>query len=310
MSTIALNPAKPLRPWMAWSAAGIAIFLIATVLVTRTTTYAPMAANSVLTASQSREAGYSDKQGLARAADLMQRKIIQTCSMELSVSSPSQAVEQARLLAEKLGGYLESAEAGGQKSTYASITIRVPATQLESAKAEIRKLAGSIESEKTDVSDVTKQYVDMQARVRNLRSEEAQYLQIMKSAAKVQDMLDVSEKLSEVRGQIEQQQAEFEALSKQVEMASISISLHVPTNTEVMGINWRPLYEMKLASRNGLKALADYITAMMVVISILPAVLLWTGTILLGAFLSWRILRWVARLFFPSLKAISQKEIV
>jgi hypothetical protein len=166
-----------------------------------------------------------------------------------------------------------------------------------------------IEGEKTDASDVTKQYVDMQARLRNLRAEEAQYLQIMKSAAKVKDMLDVTEKLTEVRGQIEQQQAEFEALSKQVEMASISISLHVPTDTEVMGIHWRPLYQMKLASRDGLKALADYATAMMAVIFILPAALLWTGTILLGVFLAWRILRWIARLFFPSLKAIGQKEI-
>jgi hypothetical protein len=214
-------------------------------------------------------------------------------------------------LAEKLGGYLESTEAGGQQSAYANITIRIPATQLESAKAEIRKLALRIENEKTDATDVTKQYVDMEARLRNLRAQEAQYLQIMKSAVKVPDMLQVSEKLSEVRGQIEQQQAEFETLSKQVEMASISISLHVPANTEeLMGISWRPVYEMKLGWRNGLKALAEYAIAMIAVVSILPAVLLWTGTILLGAFLSWRILRSVARLFFPSLKAISQKEVI
>jgi len=310
MSTITLNLPKPFRPWMAWGVAGIAIFLMATVLVTRNNMSAPISSErAALTAPQSSVAGYYDKQSLAKSTDRLERQIVSTCSLELTVSSPSQTAEEVRLLAEKLEGYLENAESGGQASTQASITIRIPATKLESAKAEIRRLAVRIESEKTDAVDVTKQYVDMQARLRNLSAEEAQYLQILKSAIKVQDMLDVTGKLSEVRGQIEQQQAEFQALSRQVAMASISISLHVPTDTEVMGIHWRPLYQMKLALRDGLNALADYATAMMAVIFILPAVLLWTATILLGVFLSWRILRWVARLFFPALKAVGEKEI-
>jgi len=47
----------------------------------------------------------------------------------------------------------------------------------------------------------------------------------MKSAAKVQDMLEVSRKLSEVRGEIEQQQAEFATLSKQVETVALTLAL-------------------------------------------------------------------------------------
>ena len=305
MSTITLNLPKPLRPWMAWVLSGVVIFLVATLMVIRSA--APMAANEWRRQSSSL-AGSFYKQPSIPAKDALPRMIVQTCALDLTVTSPSQTSEQVRLLAEKMGGYLETAEANGQNADYATITIRIPAAQLQSIKAEIRKLALRIESEKTDATDVTKQYVDMQARLRNLRAEEAQYLQIMKSAVKVPDMLEVSEKLSEVRGQIEQQQAEFEALSKQVEMASISISLHTPTPTEEMGVTWRPLNEMKLAWRNGRKALVDYATAMMAMISILPAVLLWTGTVVLGAFLSWRILRRVARLFFPFIKAVTQKE--
>jgi len=310
MSTISLNLPKPLRPWMVWVVAGIAIFLIATVLVTRNNANMKFASESVPMAShQSTIAGYLDQESLGGAIAPLGRKIVHTCSLDLTVSSPSQTAEQVRLLAEKLGGYLENAESGGQSSAQASITIRIPTAQLESAKAEIRKFALRIEGEKTNAADVTKQYVDMQARLRNLRAEEAQYLQIMTSASKVSDMLEVSAKLSEVRGQIEQQQGEFETLSKQVEMASISILLHVPTDTEVMGIHWRPLYQMKLALRDGLEALANYATVMMAVISMLPAILLWMGTILLGVFLTWRMLCWTARLLFPSLKAIGQKEI-
>jgi TfoX/Sxy family transcriptional regulator of competence genes len=63
---------------------------------------------------------------------------------------------------------------------------------------------------------VTKQYVDQEARLRNLRAQEQQYLGILRKAATVKDTLEVSDKLNEVRGAIEERQAEFEALTKQV----------------------------------------------------------------------------------------------
>jgi Domain of unknown function (DUF4349) len=155
-----------------------------------------------------------------------------------------------------------------------------------------------VESEKVEAQDVTRQYVDQDANLRNLRAEEAQYLSILKQAHTVKDTLAVSEKLSEVRGQIEQQQAEFDTLSKQIETVAITIALRAEAEAEVFGLQWRPLYQMKLALRDGLDALADYAGSMTSIVFYLPAVLLWMATIFVGAVVGWRILRWVARVFF------------
>jgi hypothetical protein len=155
-----------------------------------------------------------------------------------------------------------------------------------------------VESEKTDAQDVTRQYVDMEARLRNLRAEEAQYLAILKSAYKVEDLVQVTEKLSEVRGEIEQQQAEFQTLSKQVETVAITISLRAFADTQVFGLNWRPLYQLKLALRNGLEALGDYAATMAAILFYVPVILAWGLTILLAAVVGWRLLRWTARRFF------------
>src|SRR5262249_28411107 len=141
------------------------------------------------------------------------RKIVRTSSLEMTVTSPSEAAEKIALFVEGLGGYVESSQVNtSTDAPTAAITIRVPVAHLEQTKAALRKMAVKIDNENTDAKDVTREYVDMDARLRNLRAEESQYLQIMKSATKVTDMLAVSEKLSEVRGQIEQQQAEFQAL--------------------------------------------------------------------------------------------------
>jgi len=77
-----------------------------------------------------------------------------------------------------------------------TFTIPAPAVRFEDAKAGISKLAARVESEKTDAQDVTRRYLDMEARLRNLRAQEAQYLAIMKSAHPAQDLLDVSRKLA------------------------------------------------------------------------------------------------------------------
>jgi hypothetical protein len=237
------------------------------------------------------------------------RKIVRTGALELTVKSPADAAEQIRLMAESMGGYLESAQIGGTKEApTADITIRIPATRFEDAKAGIRKLATRMESEKTDAQDVTRQYVDMEARLRNLRAEEAQYLAILKSAYKVDDLVAVTEKLSEVRGQIEQQQAEFHTLSKQVETVAITISLRAIADAQVFGLNWRPLYRLKVAARDGLDAIADYATTMAVILFYVPVVLAWSLTLLFAAVLGWRLFRWTGRRFFDWPAAVSPQK--
>jgi hypothetical protein len=246
-----------------------------------------------------------DKPATAPTPATIDRKIIRTGFLEALVKSPAETAEQIHKLAEGMGGYVESSQISSAQSTpIATITVRIPADRFEDAKAEIRKFATRIETEKTDANDVTKQYVDLQARIRNLRAEEAQYLAIMKSAAKVPDMLDVSEKLSEVRGEIEQQQAEFLTLSKQVETVAITVSLRSEPIAPVAELHWRPLYQIKLAWHDALDGLSDYANTMLGVILYIPVVILWVVTFVLGVAAVWKLLRWGARAFFAFPKPV------
>ncbi|HJW99862.1 MAG TPA: DUF4349 domain-containing protein [Terriglobales bacterium] len=242
---------------------------------------------------------YFAPSAMSQGKSLPDRKIARTSSMDLVVSHPADQVEKIRAYVDSLGGYFERSEiSGSQDSATASITIAVPSPKLEEVKAELRELSITVEREKTEAQDMTRQYVDVQARMRNLRAEEAQYLQIMHNAAKVQDMLDVGEKLSEVRGQIEQAQAEFESLSKQVEMVSIAVSLRSQPEATEFALNWKPTQQLKISLHDALDGVADYATAMSAALLYLPVIVLWLATIILGGAAGWRILRWIARTFF------------
>ena len=191
------------------------------------------------------------------------RKLVRTAELDLVVQHPADSAEQIRALAERLDGYLETSQVSGDPDApSASLTIRVPASRFVEARAEIRKLGLRVVDEKVEAQDVTRQYVDEEARLRNLRAQEAQYLGILKHASTVSDTLEVSEKLNEVRGQIEQQQAAFDALAKQTETVAITVSLRADADAQVFGLHWRPLYQLKMAAREGLEGFGDYLAAM------------------------------------------------
>ena len=191
------------------------------------------------------------------------RKLVRTGAMDLVVKNPGESAEKIRQLADRMGGFLQSSQvAGSSNSMSASVTIRVPAARLEEARSEVRKLGLRVEADRLEAQDVTKDYVDREARLRNLSAQEAQYLGILKQAKTVKDTLQVSDKLNEVRSEIEQQQAEFEALSKQVEIVALNVSLRAEADVQAFGFQWRPLYQLKLAAREGLQSLADYATSM------------------------------------------------
>ena len=237
------------------------------------------------------------------------RKLVRTASLGLIVKTPAQADEQITQLAQRAGGFLVASNVnGGGDATSASLSIRVPSAKFDEVRAQIHKLGLRLENESIEAQDVTKQYVDQEARLRNLRAQEQQYLGILRKAANVKDTLEVSDKLNEIRGAIEERQAEFEVLSKQVETVAINVTLRSEADAQVLGLNWRPLYQLKIAAREGLGGLADYAASMTAFLFYLPTVLLWLFTILAGAAIGWRILRWAAKILFGFPKVAREQQ--
>lgn len=228
-----------------------------------------------------------------------ERKMVRNASIDLIVKRPKEASDSIRKLAEEAGGFLVSAEAnGGENASSANLTVRVPVNKFEEVRAKIVQLGVRVESEKVEAQDVTKQYVDLSAQLRDLRAQETQYLGILKQARTVKDTVEVSEKLNEVRSQIDQQQAEFETLSKQVETVALTISLRAEADVQVFGLQWRPLYRVKEAAREGIDGVGDYASAMASFVFFIPALLMWIATIVFGAAITWRLVRWSWRRLF------------
>ena len=229
------------------------------------------------------------------------RKVISNGSLNLLVNDVAQSTQKITSTATAAGGFVEKATQTNTGGHSASITVRVPAQKLDQVMAEVKRLATTVDNESVEVRDVTREYIDVDAHLRNARAEEAQYLQILKRATTIKDTLDVTEKLSDVRGRIEQLQGEMNYLSSQIAMSTLEISLHAEADAEVAGIHWRPLRQAKVALSEMLSGLADWADSVIAFIINLPLILVWLFSILVLLVIAVRIIVFVWKRLVPKI---------
>lgn len=227
-----------------------------------------------------------------------ERKLIRNAELSLQVKDLQAIRQQCSALVSEMGGYIEESDTYGEsdQASTANVKLRVPAARLDEAIDRLKKLSIRADREKIETKDVTREYIDIDARLRNLQSEEQQYLAILKRASTVKDTLDVSQHLNDVRGQIDQVQGQLKYLSHQIEMSSIALNLHMNTAT-LSSIQWTP----SLTARNALhdlgQGLADWADVLLSVLIQLPLILLWVITIAAAALVVWKPSRFVWRRF-------------
>ena len=155
------------------------------------------------------------------------RMIVRTADIEMESDDPGDAANRIAAIAESYGGYVAWMSVKSQNPPSASITVKVPEKSFFDALNEIRKV-GKVLKEDVNARDVTEQYIDLDARLRNLRAEEAWLLNVVNKAKNVQDLIMIEKELWRVRGEIERIEAQLKNLQRIVEYSSITISIKSP----------------------------------------------------------------------------------
>ena len=148
---------------------------------------------------------------------------------ELSVTSKNFDRDRADVerIAKTRGGYIAQLEFTTPTAAGRSlmVTIRVPAAQLDATLVDLKR-AGHLDGESQSGEDVTQRYVDINARLSNLRTIEARLLQILRErTGRLADVLEVEEAVDRTRGEIEMTEAEKKMLSNQIAFASVHLKL-------------------------------------------------------------------------------------
>ena len=189
-------------------------------------------------------------------------KIIRTGSLQMEVADVPAALTAARTAIVGIGGFIgASQQYRDGEDVYATITYRIPADRWEDALDGLRRLGTEV-GEQTDSADVTGQIVDLDARIRNLKASETALVSYLENATRVEDLLEIESRLSDVRGQIEQLSAQKLSLEDQVSYATLAVTFGTEAKViEIAAQNWNPGGEVEQAGASLLGFLQALTTA-------------------------------------------------
>jgi hypothetical protein len=170
----------------------------------------------------------------------VEQRIVKTGEVTLEVSSVADASGRVRAMVVTLGGYVGGAQAGTLDES-ATLTLRIPAARFDDALSRLHEIGAKVLSENTQEQDVTAAVVDLEARLKNLQSSEAQYRTLMAKAAKIEDILAVQSRLDDVQGQIEQITAQLKSLTNQADLSTLTVTLQPqPEPIKAASSTWDP----------------------------------------------------------------------
>ncbi|MBE7466978.1 MAG: DUF4349 domain-containing protein [Planctomycetes bacterium] len=191
-------------------------------------------------------------------------KIIKTGELTVEVKDFKDASRKADELIVNSGGFIADSRVfnleGAAKK--AVIKVRVTPEKFEALFVALKQL-GIVLHERAGGQDITAQYTDVMARIKNMQIAEERLQELIKTKTfmdKVQSLLEVERELNRVRGEIESMQGQMRVWNDMLGLSTLTLTIQEPTRAVPSGslaIEVRTLAEAKtrldeaLAGRGG-----------------------------------------------------------
>lgn len=151
------------------------------------------------------------------------RDVVKTGRLGVEVKDTKEAMQEATDTVKAMQGYVESSSVFNHDGLASgSMVLRVPAASYETLVNTVRRM-GEVMTENIGGQDVTAPLADMQAREKVLRAEETEYVRMLRDSRRLQDVLDLRDRLSDVRQQIESIDAQRKALAATAALSTLTV---------------------------------------------------------------------------------------
>jgi Domain of unknown function (DUF4349)/Putative zinc-finger len=217
--------------------------------------------------------------------------IVQTAELNIVATNYDEASAMIEKLAAAHGGYVEKLDATAQTGSARglSVTLRIPAKQVDGFLADARKL-GHVEKESRSNEEVSDQFVDLQARLRSARAAEQRLIELLgMRTGKLSDVLEAERELARIRGEIESMQGQSTVLVHKVSYATVQVELSEEYRQVLGSVSpstgtkiWNALVEGFSNLEAGAVALLIFL------LSYGPSMLFWLTLVVVPSWFAWR----------------------
>ena len=119
------------------------------------------------------------------------------------------------------GGFVENKVEGKD----VTLAARIPAKNLIVGMDDLKNL-GKVTSRRVRVTDVTEQYIDVDAQIRNLRVLRNRLKKLYSRSNNVEELLKVEAELARVQTELDSLEGRMKAMKKNIAYSQLSISIN------------------------------------------------------------------------------------
>ena len=188
----------------------------------------------------------------ANASVAKNRKLIKTVDMTIETVSFDETIANLRNNINAVGGYIESEYSyngslynSSNQSKYATITVRVPDTALDGFVNDVSGI-GNVTQKTTSTRDVTLNYVDTESKKEMYKAEQESLLGLLEKAETIEDITYLTQRLTEVRYNIESMESSLRVYDDLVDYATVNFTINeVKVLTPTVIVEKTPGEELK-----------------------------------------------------------------
>jgi hypothetical protein len=174
------------------------------------------------------------------------KKIIKTGDISFETDNVNATRKKILTSLKKLGGYVaednETHDDDSDRQEY-TLKLRLPAKNFGLLLDSVSSTAARIDSKNISIKDVTSQFIDIKAQLANSHVLENTYLGLLKKADKMGDVLQIENKITDIRTAIDSTQGALNYLSRQVAYSSLDVTFYTKytavENSNTIGARFR-----------------------------------------------------------------------
>jgi hypothetical protein len=117
----------------------------------------------------------------------------------------------------------------GQRREH-NITIRVPSEKFDLLVEELSASAARLDRKEIGATDVTEEFIDVEARIKTKKELETRFKELLKQAKSVQEILEVEKEIGKLRTEIESIEGRFRYLKDRVAFSTLNVVFYEKTS--------------------------------------------------------------------------------
>jgi paraquat-inducible protein B len=158
---------------------------------------------------------------------VIDRKIVRQGEIKFKTSDLNETKSLIQQTVSELNGYISKDNVYDYSDRIEHrLIIRVPADKFDLLLKKISESVDKLDSKNIDAMDVTEEYIDVETRIRTKKELQNKYMELLKQANKMDDILSIHREIGDLQTEIESAEGRMIHLNNKITFSTLTVTYY------------------------------------------------------------------------------------